>query len=227
MVWLGALTGCRWSEAAGLRVGDRNLLSRTMQITQVVVKDKQGRPCVCPPKSRASERAVALPDALVQMLAEHLANASLTGADHDALIFTAPDGGLLRPDNWRRRVWMPTLEVAGLAKASPRPGFHDLRRAVATTLVGAGVNPKTVQARLGHADVRTTLEIYTRTQAEADRGAADLLARRFLRPDSDPLAPVAGARPLRRRPGAEKGEALIRRNTRSAPSAILFLPPGV
>lgn len=29
MVWLGALTGCRWSEAAGLRVGDLDLLAGT------------------------------------------------------------------------------------------------------------------------------------------------------------------------------------------------------
>jgi integrase len=67
MVWLGALTGCRWSEAAGLRVCDLNLLERTMRIEQVVVKDEHGRPIVRSPKSEASRRTVSLPVALAEM----------------------------------------------------------------------------------------------------------------------------------------------------------------
>jgi integrase len=38
-------------------------------------------------------------------------------------------------------------------------GFHDLRRANAMTLVAEGVNVKTAQTRLGHADPRTTLSV--------------------------------------------------------------------
>ena len=48
-----------------------------------------------------------------------------------------------------------TLGVAGsgsprytpldFAGSKPRPGFHDLRRAVGSALVGGGVDPKTVQ----------------------------------------------------------------------------------
>ena len=180
MVWLGALTGCRWSEAAGLRVGDLDMMARTMRIEQVVVKDSHGRPGVCSPKSEASRRIVALPKALVEMFAEHLTRPDLTAADRGAFVFTAPQGGLISQDNWRCRVWLPALKGAGLATAKPRPGFHDLRRAVATALVAAGVDPKTVQTRLGHSDVRTTLEIYTRTTADSDHRAAELLADPFL-----------------------------------------------
>jgi len=189
MVWLGALTGCRWSEAAGLRVGDLNLLAKTMRVEQVVVKDQHGRPVVYPPKSQASARVIALPDVLVSMIAEHLARVGLTGADLDAYVFTSPTGGLLRQDNWRRRVWIPALKVAGLDTATPRPGFHDLRRAVGTTLVSAGVNPKTAQTRLGHSDVRTTLQIYARAVEQKDRDAAEVLATNFMARDSS-LAPT-------------------------------------
>jgi integrase len=49
-------------------------------------------------------------------------------------------------------------------------------------MVALGVNPKTAQKRLGHADVRTTLEIYTKATDEADRDAATKLGQKFMPP---------------------------------------------
>jgi integrase len=43
-------------------------------------------------------------------------------------------------------------------------------------MVRRGVDVKTAQVRLGHADPRTTLGIYAQATTEADRAAADLLA---------------------------------------------------
>ena len=134
MVWLGALTGCRWSEAAGCGWVTSTCLPAPCELNRVIVKDADGRSGVCSPKSEASRRVVALPAALVEMLAEHFTRSGLTATDRDPDGFTAPEGGLLSQDNWRRRVWIPALKAAGLAKARPRPGFHDLRRAVATAL---------------------------------------------------------------------------------------------
>ena len=58
-------------------------------------------------------------------------------------------------------------------------GFHDLRRLNATSLVVGGVDVKTAQVRLGHADPRMTLAIYASAPASADRAAADVLASTF------------------------------------------------
>ncbi len=180
MVWVGALTGCRWSEVAGLRVSDLDLLARTMRIAQVVVKDGSGHPFIAPPKSEASKRVIGLPDALVDILAEHLARMRLDARDSDELVFQAPEGGPLYQDNWRRRVWLPALMAVGLDDPMHRPGFHDLRRAVATALVAAGIDPRTVQNRLGHSDVRTTLGLYAQVVDARDRSAAELLASRYM-----------------------------------------------
>jgi integrase len=49
------------------------------------------------------------------------------------------------------------LKRAGL----PRVRFYDLRHTCATLLLLAGVNPKIVSERLGHASVRITLDIYS------------------------------------------------------------------
>lgn len=80
-----------------------------------------------------------------------------SSVDHagDALLFTAPDGGVLRYSNWLRRVWWPAAVAAGLGRMAEDKatgmmtyeglGFHDLRRANATGLVAAGVDVKTAQ----------------------------------------------------------------------------------
>ena len=119
---------------------------------------------------------MALPPVLADMLAAHLDRLGLSGADADAFVFPAPDGGPLRYANWRNRVWVPAREAAGL----PTAGFHDLRRAAATALVLEGVDMKTAQIRLGHADARMTLGLYAQASSAADIAAADRLGARFL-----------------------------------------------
>ena len=98
-----------------------------------------------------------------------MAARSLTAQDKDALLFTAPGGGMLRYSDWLRRRWYPAAVAAGVGRmvedeATGREryeglGFHDLRRASATGLVAAGVDVKTAQAVLGHTDARVTLEL--------------------------------------------------------------------
>jgi hypothetical protein len=45
--------------------------------------------------------------------------------------------------------------------------------------VAAGVDVKTAQHRLGHANVTLTLWVYARATAEADRRAAELAGEQF------------------------------------------------
>jgi integrase len=91
------------------------------------------------------------------------------------LVFIDDDGGALRYSNWRRRIWLPASETAGCAGA----GFHDLRRLNATTLVVEGIDVKTAQTRLGHADPRVTLSIYASAPAPIDWEAAAVIGERF------------------------------------------------
>ena len=55
--------------------------------------------------------------------------------------------------------------------------FHGLRHTSATLLITqSNIDIKTVSARLGHADVSTTLNIYTHALKERDEKASDALA---------------------------------------------------
>jgi integrase len=176
MAWLGAVLGLRWGEVAALRVGRVDLLKRTLAVAEAISRSSTGTPVLGPPKSDAGYRTLSVPAALCDLLANCLVRRRLTGADVDALVFVAPDGGPLHYSNWRQRVWVPACERAGLDGL----GFHDLRRANATALVADGVDLKTAQARLGHSDPRLTLAVYAQATSEADRAAADKLGARFL-----------------------------------------------
>ncbi len=53
--------------------------------------------------------------------------------------------------------------------------LHDLRHHVATRLLSAGVDVRTVAGRLGHRNAATTLNVYSHFVPEADREAAEIL----------------------------------------------------
>jgi integrase len=53
------------------------------------------------------------------------------------LLFPAPHGGILNLNNWRRRVWAPAIEAAGI----PTPArIYDLRSTFASDALAAGVS---------------------------------------------------------------------------------------
>jgi integrase len=176
MVYLGAVLGLRFSEVAALRVGRIDLANGSVSVNETITRDSRGRPVSNGPKSAASRRTISLPPALRDMLAAHLSGRGLSGDDRDALLFVSPQGGPLRYSNWRKRVWMPARDAAGL----PNLGFHDLRRAMATALVQDRTDLKTTQVRMGHSDPRTTLALYAQAVPVADQAAAGRLGDRFM-----------------------------------------------
>ena len=79
-----------------------------------------------------------------------------SGKAPDDLLFTAPDGGPLRLNNWRTRVFNPVRDHIGRDDISP----HDLRHTAASLAIRAGANVKAVQHMLGHASAAMTLDVY-------------------------------------------------------------------
>lgn len=86
-----------------------------------------------------------------------------------------PYSGTLVANRWRAllaRYDLPYL----------RP--HDLRHLNATLLLEAGVHPKVVQERLGHANVSVTLDVYSHVTPTLGKAAAELLDERLSTPKS-------------------------------------------
>jgi integrase len=76
----------------------------------------------------------------------------------DQLVFPATEGGHISLSNWRRRVWYPALERAGVDR---RP-LYQMRHTFATLALAAGMPIDFVSRQMGHTDIRTTLRFYAR-----------------------------------------------------------------
>ena len=175
-VYIGATTGLRWGEVAGLAISSLNLLRNEISVFQSVGRDAKGTPFVKSPKTQASNRTLTIPSWLSGLIAAYLAERGFTASDSKRLIFEGPRGELPNYNNWRNRVWLAACRKANCEGA----GFHDLRRYAATSLVLEGVDLKTVQTRLGHRDPRMTLTIYAQAVPEADIAAAEKVGAKLL-----------------------------------------------
>ena len=78
------------------------------------------------------------------------------GLEPGDLVFPAPQGGLLRASQFRRRIWRPAIEVAGVAPLRP----HDLRHTAVAFWIAAGASPKEIATWAGHTSVVTVLDRY-------------------------------------------------------------------
>jgi integrase len=63
------------------------------------------------------------------------------------------------------------------AAGVPQIRVHDLRHTAASLLLMEGVSVKEVQERVGHANIRITLDIYAHLLADAHDSAATAMSR--------------------------------------------------
>ena len=141
-----------------------------------------GRLRVKDTKNAHRNRTIALSPGTVELLACHRAAqiAAGRGVENDDLDFTASQGGgYLRQSNVTRFHWRPLLATAGV----PPMGLYSLRHTCATLLLMAGVNPKVVSERLGHASIKMTLDVYSHVLPSMQQAAADVMER-WLNPKS-------------------------------------------
>lgn len=150
-----AYTGLRWGEMAALRVSDLDILRRRVNVAQAVTE--VGRERIYGTPKNHGRRSVPFPAFMAEMLAR-----DCEGKRPGDFVFTAPAGGALSNQNWRRRSFdRAVLELVDahpdLVPISP----HDLRHTAASLAISAGANVKAVQRMLGHASAAMTLDVYS------------------------------------------------------------------
>lgn len=173
---LAAATGARRSEVIALRWIDLDLDGRTVDIHRGIVFGPKG--LVEKDTKTHAARRVSLDVRTVELLSEHhqrmverAAMCRLVLAS-DAFIFSdAADGS---------ESWFPDSVSRSFKRLCRREGLghvrlHDLRHFVATQLLGAGVDVRTVAGRLGHRNAATTLNVYAHFLEQTDRAAADIM----------------------------------------------------
>ncbi|WP_329091369.1 MULTISPECIES: site-specific integrase [unclassified Streptosporangium] len=174
-------TGMRWSELAGLTVDRVDFLRRTVKVDRQLARTpKADGDMFIPPKTKASNRVIPLPQTVVDALAAHLKE---FGEGTERLIFTSPTGSPLNYKNFRARTWVKTL--VGMEDAPEETTFHTLRHTYASLLIHAGEPPKVIQERLGHASITETMDTYGHLYDSADETTRAAIDAAFAPQDVD------------------------------------------
>ncbi len=171
-----AATGMRRGEALGLSWQDVDMEEGAVTIRRAWIP-VNGVAQFCQPKSRRSRRTIALDVVTVEALQAHAARQAdeqhhwREDLSEKDLVFTRPDGRPLVP-------WVVSKAFREHSKAAMLPliPLHGLRHTYATLALSSGVNPRIVSARLGHATVALTLDVYSHVLPQADREAAQSIA---------------------------------------------------
>ena len=154
------LLGLRRSELVGLKWDVVDLDAAQLRVVRTLQRlTKQGL-VEGLPKTTSSRRTVALGSAvgLLRRVRLRQMEARLRAGPlwvDTGYVFTGPLGLPLEPDNLTH-AFQDIVRAAGL----PPLTLHGARHTMATLMLAAGVNPKVVSERLGHAGVAITLAIY-------------------------------------------------------------------
>jgi len=131
------------------------------------------------PKTSRSRRSITISQLNLNHLREHRKQQAETrlkvGSDWQAydLVFCTREGKPLQARNILRRHMRPILKQAEL----PELNLYSLRHSCATLLLSAGVNPKIVSERLGHASIVLTLDTYSHVLPNMQKMAAEELEK--------------------------------------------------
>lgn len=165
-VVLGCYGGLRFGELAGLERRHIDIRRGLVRVEQQATE----RADPAPLKTAASRRGVSLPAAVLDVIAGHLRD--FTGSEPSDRVFIGSGRGRnglqpgpLRERNFRPRIWVPAVKMAGLPS-----GFrmHDMRHTAVALWIATGAPPNLVSKRAGHTSVSFTLDRYGHVYQDAD-----------------------------------------------------------
>lgn len=174
-----ALTGMRKGEALALTWNDIDFDNKSITINKGLTTGINNTPYVETPKTVNSIRVVDITTQLARYLKQWqvrqrrellMLGFNVSATNGEQPIFNSNKNTLVslsRPRAWMMRITTKYhLEYIHV---------HGLRHTHASMLFEAGVSLKQVQERLGHSDIKTTMNIYAHVSKSSKREAVDLL----------------------------------------------------
>lgn len=172
---MALVTGMRQGELLGLRWKDVDLEQGHLTISQTLSHD--GKTFLLGGKTKSSLRKILLPASTVAKLKKHRAvvlkeklSQGEEYQDND-LVMCTPSGTPINPANVRR-----SLNALIKKAAVPKIRFRDLRHTHATLLLAKGVNVKVISERLGHSNIKITLDTYSHVLPTMQEDAVNKIA---------------------------------------------------
>ncbi len=184
LFYLAVYGGFRRGELIALTWDDIDFENNTVRIKKSAARTKKGVITKIP-KSYASYRTVTISDEVIPLLHELKeeqdrfileAGTYWQGKNY---LFTQDNGkqmDLSTPNKvFQKNVRRYNETEEGKIDPLPMITLHGLRHTSATLLIAGGVDPKTVQNRLGHSEISTTLDIYSHALKKQDESAANTI----------------------------------------------------
>ena len=171
-------SGMRPGEALALKWDDIDFKEKRVTVSKSLTRTKGGGWSLEEPKTDRSRRTIPLPKACIADLREHkrlqskrILKAKEGKYNDQGFVFAAANGQPMSEINILNRHFKPLLQNAKL----PNIRLYDLRHTCATLLLSAGVNPKVVSERLGHASIVLTLDCYSHVLPDMQKEATEKL----------------------------------------------------
>lgn len=150
-----AFSGMRIGELLALTWSDISFITNTINVNKTIAIDFHGTIFTQSPKTKSSNRLINMDNETMQILNSWMQQQrKIYGKSK--LAFPNKDGELLHSNSVR--AW--SIRIAKGANLQPIK-LHGFRHTHATLLLKSGVPIKSVQYRLGHSKIDTTLNIYT------------------------------------------------------------------
>jgi integrase len=171
-----ALTGMRRGEVLGVKWEDIDFEASRLSVRRSLIP-LGAEVVVSEPKTARGRRSIALDAETVEVLkaqaARQLAEQQQFGANwyDSGYLCTKEDGQPYHPEVVSRS-FRQAVKKAMLPMIRP----HDLRHTHATLALQAGIHPKVVSERLGHANVSITLDTYSHAIPAMQEEAAERIA---------------------------------------------------
>ncbi len=181
-VKMATTTALRRSELLGLEWKHIDMDEGTVSVKQALTYTRESGYHTGETKTKGSKRKVSLPFSIIQDLKklkhqkniQKLQAAELWNGGQFDFLFSDWKGKPINPSSvgtwWRRFLKRNKLRHIN---------FHALRHTSATLLINQGVHAKIISTRLGHADIKTTMNIYGHTLEKADREVANIFDNMF------------------------------------------------
>ncbi|MFY9559300.1 MAG: site-specific integrase [Terriglobales bacterium] len=172
LVLLAASTGLRISELLALKWKDVDLLGKELHVTRAIYRQVVGR---C--KTENSQKALPIDDCTLQDLLAWWQVTPFKAPD-DWVFASARRAGRQPcwPDTLLQKRVRPAAHGAGITSTI---GWHTFRRSFSSWLKSSGADMKVVQELMRHANLRTTMDLYTQAPMGAKREAQRKIAEQI------------------------------------------------
>lgn len=177
-----AYSGMRKGEAYALTWDDIDFEKNKISITKSLSRGENKTVYVSPPKNPTSVRIISMDKSTMNILKrwKNTQKQLLMMLGHptskkDQILFSTDKNEYYKPTidaNWLRNIYKQEIVPTDFKRIST----HGLRHTHASLLFEAGASFKAVQERLGHADIATTMNIYTHVTKKVSDGTGDLFA---------------------------------------------------